>query len=263
MCGSTLCHTGIKYQLWCHSCFYINALLRSGKCREEKTWGKTENGSEKPHQINRGMENKVSHRVTRCDSLVPLLTVLIIACLLSCPTKYAFPSIALEKDCCTWPKVWFKFLPLVFSGVKCCTTAPPSGQNVQLQLCHWTHWSGHWCWCLIPFGVNKYSVMQCVCVSCCFACLLSAIFIQSCCFKSAGGFSKAPTLTIKLRTGSTWKATGTGTTLTCLTSTNNSKYTQISHTHKSYWYHIWILPAELGFVLGLRSTKWQSLALGS
>lgn len=101
---------GFKYQLWCYSCFYMDALLRSGKCREEKTWGKTENGSEEPHQINRGMENKVSHGVTWCDSLVPLLTVLMIACLLSCPTKHAFPSVALEKECCTWPKVWFKFL---------------------------------------------------------------------------------------------------------------------------------------------------------
>lgn len=37
VCGSTLCHTGLKYQLWCYSCFYMDALLRSGKCREEKT----------------------------------------------------------------------------------------------------------------------------------------------------------------------------------------------------------------------------------
>lgn len=93
----------------------MNALLRSGKCREEKTWGKTENGSEKPHQINRGLENKVSHGVTWCDSLGPLLTVLTMACLLSRPTNYAFQSLALEKECCTWPKVWFKFF-----GFGCC-----------------------------------------------------------------------------------------------------------------------------------------------
>lgn len=100
-----------KYHLWWYSSFYIHALLyRSGKCREEKTWGKTENGPEKPHQINRGMENKVSHWGTWCNAIVPLLIVLIITRLLSCPTNYVVPFIVLEKECCTWSKVWFKSL---------------------------------------------------------------------------------------------------------------------------------------------------------
>lgn len=198
------------------------------------------------------MENKVSRWVTWCNAVAPSLIcftncLTIVLCYQLCRPLF----IVLAKECCTRPKVWFKvvlffFFLYFFLGVKCCTVPPSSGQNAQLQLCSYCicqdagppEDTGVWLW-IFSLEASNFWHHECdafLCAFwfvlrffCLFLFLTSEFLFNKSSLLSAGGFSKDPTLTTKLRTGSTWKATGTGTTLTCLTSTKY-KYTQKEHT---------------------------------
>lgn len=68
--------------------FSVSTAVRSGKCWEEETWGKTEDGPEESHQINRGMESEVSLWEMKFKSIVG--GHWLIAYMLSSAINYAF-----------------------------------------------------------------------------------------------------------------------------------------------------------------------------
>lgn len=71
----------IPHQLKFHAQISASMFYRSGKCREEEAWGKTENGPEKSHQVNRGMENKVSYWEMWSNVTAQLMILVFTKCL--------------------------------------------------------------------------------------------------------------------------------------------------------------------------------------
>lgn len=199
-------------------------------------------------------------------------SVLLTDSTLSCVTNYAIPFIinwegALHLD----PGLALMLcLVALCSGVKCCSTPPSSGQHAQLQLHVVYDWKQssdrHFIMKLVFytwFAVWTWKASWQFKVTLCFLCvswfifdeLLSVSPVSQCtvyilnsspCLNSIDGFSKDPTLTINLKTGSTWKVTGTGTTPSCLTSTNTQKLKPIRYTR------IFIFTT---FVLNLRDRR--------
>lgn len=108
-----------RKKLWWYEISY-SCFFRFGKRREEETWGKTENGSEKSHQIHRGMENKVCHW-DEVYVLAPLLTSF--ANFIHVVFYYFLhPLLNLKRNSALGPRFGSKLcLLFVFFGVKCCT----------------------------------------------------------------------------------------------------------------------------------------------
>lgn len=169
-------HTSLKTICGDIQVFYICALLyRFGKCREEETWGKTENGTEKPHQIIRGLENKVSHRVIGCNAITLMICFLLIAslivlfCQLCCPLYYTWEGMLHLAQGLVQSFALLLLFSLVWSAAlhhtallrTKCTTA---------TVCLSRLWQSRRCWCSILdnwFWTRKNCVMQSVRVLTC------------------------------------------------------------------------------------------------